>query len=79
MHSPTEALATGGEVNTNLTTEQPAEMQLASVTPEPDAVSPIGFSVLAGMIGLAGGMVLAPWLERWYRNFAKHDTEHNND
>ena len=79
MHSPTEALAAGSEVNTNLTTEQPAEMQLASVTPEPDAVSPIGFSVLAGMIGLAGGMVLAPWLERWYRNFAKHDSEHNND
>jgi hypothetical protein len=79
MHSPTEALTTGSEVNTNLTTEQPAaEIKLASVTPEPDAVSPIGFSVLAGMIGLAGGMVLAPWLERWYRNFAKHDTEDHN-
>jgi hypothetical protein len=31
------------------------------------------------MIGLAGGMVLAPWLERWYRNFAKHDNEDHND
>jgi hypothetical protein len=39
----------------------------------------VGFSVLAGMIGLAGGMVLAPWLERWYRHLAKHDTEEKND
>jgi predicted CXXCH cytochrome family protein len=82
MHSPTEA--TGGEQvtapasNVELVAE-PAEMNLSSVTPEPEPVSPVGFSVLAGMIGLAGGMVLAPWLERWYRHLAKHDTEEKND
>jgi len=31
------------------------------------------------MIGLAGGMVLAPWLERWYRRLSKHESEENND
>jgi predicted CXXCH cytochrome family protein len=79
MHGPTDALATNQEVSIPVTTAPTAEMKLASVTPEPDAVSPVGFSVLAGMIGLAGGMVLAPWLERWYRNFAKRDSEDHND
>ena len=78
MHNSAET------TNTNQTTlpisiEPPAEIKLASITPEPDAVSPIGFSLLAGIIGLAGGMVLAPWLERWYHNFSKHDSEDSHD
>ena len=52
-----------------------ADMELASVTPEPAPVSPIGFAGLAALIGLAAGMVLAPWLERFYRNTAKADDE----
>ena len=55
------------------------QVQLASVMPEPDPVSPMGFSCLAGLIGLAGGMVLAPWLERWYRRTVKHDREDKDD
>ena len=51
----------------------------ASVTPEPDPVSPIGFSALAGLLGLAGGMVLAPWLERWYQRTVKHNREDENE
>jgi predicted CXXCH cytochrome family protein len=78
MHSPLEA--TGLEnANAPITTNTPEQIKLASVTPEPESVSPVGFSVLAGMIGLAGGMVLAPWLERWYRHLSKHDPEDTND
>jgi hypothetical protein len=36
-------------------------------------VSPLGYSVLAALIGLAAGMVLAPWLERVYRAVVKHN------
>jgi len=36
-------------------------------TETPSPVSPAGYAGLAGLIGLAGGMVLSPWLERWYR------------
>ena len=35
---------------------------------EPLPVSPLGFAVMAGLLGLAGGMVLAPWLERSYEH-----------
>jgi predicted CXXCH cytochrome family protein len=77
MHSPTEALGATA-VEASVQNETPTEVKLASVSPEPDSVSPIGFAALAGMIGLAGGMVLAPWLEHWYRHLSKHDTEEHH-
>jgi hypothetical protein len=54
-------------------------LQTASLAPEPDPVSPIGFSLMAGLIGLAGGMVLAPWLERWYQRNVRHNTEADDE
>lgn len=54
-------------------------LQTASLAPEPDPVSPIGFSLMAGLIGLAGGMVLAPWLERWYQRNVKQNTETDDE
>ena len=39
----------------------------------PESVSPLGFAVLAGLVGMAGGMILAPWLERWYRRMRRDD------
>jgi predicted CXXCH cytochrome family protein len=77
MHSSTEAVNTEG-TSAPGSAIPTAEVKLASVTPEPDPVSPLGFSVLAGMVGLAAGMVLAPWLERWYQRTLKHDREEDN-
>ena len=76
MHSPANSGNAGG---TTTPVEIPAEVKLASVTPEPDPVSPIGFSALAGLIGLAGGMVLAPWLERWYQRAVTHNRQENDE
>jgi predicted CXXCH cytochrome family protein len=78
MHSPTEAIAPDG-ANVPVSVQHENNVKLASVTPEPAPVSPIGFSLLAGLIGLAGGMVLAPWLERWYRRTVKHETEESDE
>ncbi len=55
---------------------QPAEMtepdamasvEAASVAREPSNISPVGFAMLSGLVGMASGMILAPWLERWYQ------------
>jgi hypothetical protein len=78
MHSPTEAIAPEG--TTDPSAAAPVETaHSVAVTPEPEPVSPMGFSALAGMIGLAGGMVLAPWLERWYHRTAKRNDEEDNE
>jgi len=55
-----------------------AETEQTEVSTEPQPVSPIGFSALAGLLGLAGGMVLAPWLERWYQRTVKQNREDDN-
>jgi predicted CXXCH cytochrome family protein len=78
MHSATEAISpieTTGPVSV----EPAPEVKPVTVSPEPEPVSPMGFSALAGLIGLAGGMVLAPWLERWYHRAVKHNREEDNE
>jgi predicted CXXCH cytochrome family protein len=78
MHSPTQAKAPE-ETSAPVSAEPAVEAPAVLVTPEPEPVSPMGFSALAGMIGLAGGMVLAPWLERWFHRTVKHDDEEDNE
>lgn len=52
VQSPPDAMASGDS---------------AEVTEEPSPVSPVGFAAITGLIGMASGMILAPWLERFYR------------
>ena len=79
MHSPTSEASmpiaegttpTDAHVEAAPTAEQPQ-----SVTNDPSPVSPVGYAGLAGLVGLAAGMVLAPWLERFYRRASKHQHE----
>jgi len=78
MHSPTNAKTPEG-ITEPVSVEPTPEVKQSSLTPEPDPVSPMGFAALAGLIGLAGGMVLAPWLERWYHRVVKHSREEDHE
>jgi predicted CXXCH cytochrome family protein len=50
------------------------EATVVSTDPQPG--NPLGFAVIAGLVGMAGGMILSPWLERWYRKLnRKEETE----
>jgi predicted CXXCH cytochrome family protein len=48
-------------------------VEATPVAQQPSPVSPVGYAGLAGLVGLAAGMVLAPWLERFYRRMVKHE------
>jgi len=60
-------------------TSEDHKVQFSAIatTPEPGAVSPIGFAGLAALIGLAAGTVLAPWLEEKYKNLSKKASKDN--
>ncbi len=79
MHQPGEAMQTETIVPNSQTSLNEPEVELASVTPEPSPVSPVGFAGLAALIGLAAGMVLAPWLERFYHRAAQQDEDSNEE
>jgi predicted CXXCH cytochrome family protein len=75
MHGPGVPLYPEATVSDAEAALAEQEVELASVTPEPGPVSPVGFAGLAALIGLAAGMVLAPWLERFYLRAVKQDDE----
>ncbi len=51
----------------------PVDFETAGVSLEPEPVNPFSFALLAGLIGMAGGMILAPWMERWYQRLGGRD------
>ena len=76
MHTTTADPINGTSIPLSMPQTQGAN--LTSEAAEPEPVSPLGFSALAGLLGLAAGMVLAPWLERWYHRTVKHNNEDEN-
>ncbi|MDX1435309.1 MAG: multiheme c-type cytochrome [Anaerolineales bacterium] len=40
---------------------------VGSLQGEAGAVNPVVFALLAALVGMAAGMILAPWIERWYQ------------
>jgi predicted CXXCH cytochrome family protein len=80
MHSTTAGAVSGTSAPLPAPQAQGVELAAgaAATTEEPQPVSPLGFAALAALLGLAGGMVLAPWLERWYHKAVKHNREDDN-
>jgi predicted CXXCH cytochrome family protein len=60
-------------------TEEPLDpmisAEVSSVLATPSPVNPLGFALLAGLVGLAAGVVLAPWLERFQNRLDMRDKE----
>jgi hypothetical protein len=68
MHYPDPSGAMSAEEDVEQA-ETPA-ISIASAVPinnDPDPVSPFGFAVLASLVGMGFGIVIAPWLEKWNR------------
>ncbi len=74
MHQAADAVSTG-ESQPNSVAAASAQIEANPVSAEPEPVSPMGYASLAGLVGLAAGMVLAPWLEKLYHRLVKHNEE----
>jgi hypothetical protein len=44
-----------------------ASAETVEVSAEPIPISPYGFTALSGLIGVALGVIIAPWIERLQR------------
>ena len=69
MHYPSAGAMTPADDSSEEAESKPT-LSLASAMPmqnEPDPVSPFGFAVLASLVGMGFGIVVAPWLEKWNR------------
>jgi hypothetical protein len=73
MHDPS-AVHTGEDVHEP---DALAAVESAGVSLEPDPVSPMYFILLAALIGMAFGLLVAPWIERWYHRLT--DVQTNKD
>jgi len=67
LHAPTQMRAADTQ-NTEETFARSFPAQ-PSLQTEPEQVSLIGLAVLGPLFGVGFGMVIAPWLEKWYRQF----------
>ena len=74
MHDPSQVHpddATPTPAAPAAATPSGSDGMLISASPSP--VSPVGFAALSGLVGMATGMILAPWLERFYNRIRRDE------
>lgn len=86
MHAPGEVVGTQQQNAANAavptSTSEPVISnvnQSPIISPDPAPVSPLGYAGITALIGIAAGMLLAPWLERGYRLVLKKSSEVHHD
>lgn len=58
MHDPVDAGSEG---------DSPAMPETQGISFEPDPVNPLTFALLSALVGMAAGLVIAPWVQKWYQ------------
>lgn len=67
MHDPVDV---HGESDSEvIVPELDAEVQTQGVSLDPNPVNPITFALISALIGMVGGLLLAPWIQEWYHKF----------
>lgn len=78
MHAEGEATATEDTASAATPTLEPVapvSNPEPPVSSQPTPVSPVGYAGITALIGIAAGMLMAPWLERGYRLVLKKSSE----
>jgi len=63
----------GVDIEPDSTPDAMAAVESLSVSADPQPASPGILAMISGLIGMASGMILAPWLERWYRQINREN------
>jgi predicted CXXCH cytochrome family protein len=70
MHDPVEVHAESQEPVTDL--DAMASATNMGVNVDPDPISPIYYALLSALVGMAFGLLVAPWIERWYHRLDRN-------
>jgi len=68
MHDPMDVHAESGLEGFD-DSEADLEVQAQGINVEPDPVNPITFALISGLVGMIGGLLIAPWIQEWYQKF----------
>jgi hypothetical protein len=69
MHDPTDVHL---DEPTEPVIDAMASVETAGVSLDPEPVSPIYYALLSALIGMAFGLLVSPWIERWYKRMHKN-------
>ena len=79
MHDPIEVHSQSGMEGEG-TPDESSEVDMQGMSIEPSSVNPVTFALLSALIGMAGGLLLAPWIQEWYHKFDfKNKSDQNPD
>lgn len=69
MHTAMSGLTMPASDTEEVKVTQPviSKASMPEIQSEPDPVGPMGFAVLASLVGMGFGIVVAPWLTKWSR------------
>jgi hypothetical protein len=70
MHDPIEVHP---EEPTPQAVDAMAAVEAIQVTTDPLPSNPLGFTLVAGLVGMAFGIAVTPWIERMQRRFREED------
>ncbi len=74
MHDPVEIQSQSGMEG------ESSELETQNLSITPSSVNPVSFALLSALIGMAGGLLLAPWIQEWYHKFDfRNQSDQNSD
>ncbi len=74
MHEPIDVHANNPEQPSDPQLDAMASAANLGVSVDPDPISPIYYALISALVGMAFGLLVAPWIERWYHRLDVRDS-----
>ncbi len=73
MHDPVDVHTENLEPPADPELDSMASAANLGVSVDPEPISPIYYALVSALVGMAFGLLVAPWIEKWYHRLDRHD------
>ena len=73
MHEPVEVHADEMAPPAEPELDSMASAANLGVSVDPEPISPIYYALVSALVGMAFGLLVAPWIERWYHRLDRQE------